>query len=132
MSSQTLVEESVVHHHIRIPRTDRQQNDHSSVGLLVTSTCTWTAKFLGLAPSVVGNQERTVVADQDLLEGVFAVLIDVFLVVGDLEFVQSQRCKRSSCGMRLCECNNIALLLQNLAVDRVSLTMLLAIACRIA
>jgi hypothetical protein len=56
-----------------------------SVRLLVPRTRTWTTKLLGLAPAVVGDEECAVVGDKGLLELVFAVLVDVLLVVGDLE-----------------------------------------------
>lgn len=55
-----------------------------TVRLLVSRSRTWTSKLLGLAPSVVGNEERTVVLDERLLELVFRVLVDEFLVVCDL------------------------------------------------
>jgi hypothetical protein len=55
------------------------------VGFLVAGTGTWTAKLLGLTSSVVGNEKGTVVGHESLLELVLAVLVDVFLVVGDLE-----------------------------------------------
>lgn len=55
-----------------------------SVRLLVPCTRTWTAKFLGLAPSVVCNEKCAVVGDEGLLKLVLAVLVDVLLVVGDL------------------------------------------------
>ena len=64
-------------HHIPKPTT------HSTVRLLVSRSGTWTAKLLRLAPSVVCNEERTVVLDEGLLELVLRVLVDVLLVVGD-------------------------------------------------
>jgi hypothetical protein len=54
-----------------------------TVGLLVPSTRTRTAELLGLAPSVVGDQQRPVVLHERLLELVLGVLVDEFLVVGD-------------------------------------------------
>lgn len=56
---------------------------HLTVGFLVPRTCAWTAKFLGLAPPVVGNEERSVVLYECLLQLVLGVLVDVFLVVCD-------------------------------------------------
>jgi hypothetical protein len=54
-----------------------------TVRLLETGTGTRTTKLLGLATTVVGNEEGTVVLGKSLLEHVLAVLIDVLLVVGD-------------------------------------------------
>lgn len=54
-----------------------------TVGLLETGTGTRTTELLGLATTVVGNEEGTVVLGKSLLEHVLAVLIDVLLVVGD-------------------------------------------------
>ncbi len=54
-----------------------------TVRLLVPGARTWTAELLGLAPSVVGNEQCAVVLDQGLLELVLRVLVDVLLVVGD-------------------------------------------------
>ena len=56
-----------------------------SVRLLVAGTSAGTAELLGLASSVVGDEEGTVVGDEGLLELVLAVLVDVLLVVGDLK-----------------------------------------------
>jgi hypothetical protein len=42
-----------------------------------------TSKLLRLAPSVIRNQQRSVILNQGLLQQVLAVLIDVFLVVCD-------------------------------------------------
>lgn len=55
-----------------------------SVGLLVAGTGTWTAELLGLASSVVGDEECAVVGDKGLLQLVLAVLVDVLLVVCNL------------------------------------------------
>lgn len=55
-----------------------------TVRLLVSGTGTGTAKLLGLASTVVGNEECPVVLHQGLLELVLCVLVNVFLVVGDL------------------------------------------------
>lgn len=54
------------------------------VRLLVPGTRTWTTELLWLAPSVVSNEEGTVVGHKRLLELVLAVLVDVLLVVGNL------------------------------------------------
>jgi hypothetical protein len=54
-----------------------------TVRLLVPRARTWTAKLLGLAPPVVGDEECAVVLDEGLLELVLRVLVDVLLVVGD-------------------------------------------------
>lgn len=50
---------------------------------MVTGTGTWTAELLGLAPTVVSDEEGTVVLDKSLLEHVLGVLVDELLVVGD-------------------------------------------------
>jgi hypothetical protein len=63
---------------------DRSGKTSSSVRLLVSGTSTWTAELLGLATTVVGNEEGTVVGDEGLLQLVLGVLIDVLLVVRDL------------------------------------------------
>jgi hypothetical protein len=54
-----------------------------TVRLLVPRARTGTAELLGLAPSVVGNEQCAVVLDESLLELVLRVLVDVLLVVGD-------------------------------------------------
>lgn len=54
-----------------------------TVRFLVSWTSTFTTKFLGLTPSVVGNEEGSVVGDKGLLEGVLGVLINELLVVSD-------------------------------------------------
>lgn len=59
------------------------QRGSLTVGFLVSRSGTWTTKLLGLAPSVVGNQERSVVLDKGLLQLVLGVFVDEFLVVGD-------------------------------------------------
>lgn len=55
-----------------------------TVRLLEPGAGTLTTELLGLAPSVVGNEECAVVGNEGLLELVLAVLIDELLVVGDL------------------------------------------------
>ena len=68
-----------------------------SVRLLVPRTCPGTAELLGLAPPIVGDEERAVVGDEGLLELVLAVFVDVFLVVGDLHSIVSGLMIRFSC-----------------------------------
>jgi len=54
-----------------------------TVGLLEARTGALSAELLGLAATVVGDEEGAVVLGQGLLERVLAVLVDVLLVVGD-------------------------------------------------
>jgi hypothetical protein len=54
-----------------------------TVRLLVSGTGTWTAEFLWLTSSVIGDEEGTVVGDESSLQLLLGVLIDVFLVVGN-------------------------------------------------
>jgi len=54
------------------------------VRFLVSRTRTGTAELLGFTSSVVCNKEGTIVCHECLLELVFAVLVDVLLVVCDL------------------------------------------------
>jgi hypothetical protein len=54
------------------------------VGFLVSGTRAGTAELLGLTAPVVGDEEGAVVLDEGLLELVLGVLVDIFLVVGDL------------------------------------------------
>jgi len=49
----------------------------------IPGTGTGTTELLGLAATGVGNEEGTVVLEEDLLELVLGGLIDVLLVVGD-------------------------------------------------
>ena len=56
---------------------------HSSVRLLETGSGTFTSKFLGLASSGIGDEERFVVLDEEFLELTFLGLVSEFLVVGD-------------------------------------------------
>ena len=71
-------------HHIPPPLLPTPTHTtHLTVGFLVPRTCAWTAKLLGLAPPVVGNEECAVVLYEGLLELVLRVLVDVFLVIGD-------------------------------------------------
>lgn len=57
-----------------------------TVRLLVPRARTLTAELLGLAPSVVGDEQCAVVLHEGLLELVLGVLVDEFLVVGDNGF----------------------------------------------
>jgi hypothetical protein len=50
---------------------------------LVPRTRTGTTKLLGLAPTVVRNEQGAVVLDEQLLDVVLGVLIDELLEVGD-------------------------------------------------
>lgn len=60
------------------------KNNHClTVRFLVSGSGTGTSELLGLAPSVVGNEECSVVLHEGLLQLVLGVLIDVFLVVGN-------------------------------------------------
>jgi hypothetical protein len=58
----------------------------STVRLLVPRARTGTTELLGLAPSVIGDEQCAVVLDEGLLELVLRVLVDVLLVVGDEGF----------------------------------------------
>lgn len=55
-----------------------------TVRLLEAGTGTVTTELLWLTPSVVGNEEGTVVLDEGLLQLVLGVLVDKLLVVCDL------------------------------------------------
>jgi len=71
-------------HHIPPPPLPTPTHTtHLTVGFLVPRTCAWTAKLLGLAPPVVGNEECSVILYECLLQLVLGVLVDVFLVVCD-------------------------------------------------
>lgn len=54
-----------------------------TVGLLEACTSTAPAELLGLASSGIGDQQRPVVGQQRVLEGLFGRFVNVFLVVGD-------------------------------------------------
>lgn len=54
-----------------------------TVRFLVSGSGTWTAEFLRLASSVIGNEECSVVLYKGLLQLVLGVFVNVFLVVGD-------------------------------------------------
>ena len=54
-----------------------------SVRLLEARAGTFTAELLGLAATVVGDEQGAVELDEGLLEQVLGVLVDVLLVVGD-------------------------------------------------
>ena len=66
----------------------QKQNIHntpwrSSVGFLETRTGTWTTELLGLALSRIGDEQTSVVLDQDILDLLLGGLVDKLLVVGD-------------------------------------------------
>jgi hypothetical protein len=65
------------------PFSFQEKSNRLTVRLLVPGAGTLTTELLGLAPSVVGNEECAVVLDEGLLELVLGVLIDELLVVGD-------------------------------------------------
>lgn len=54
-----------------------------TVRLLEARAGTLTTELLGLATTVIGNEEGTVELDEGLLEEVLGVLVDELLVVGD-------------------------------------------------
>ena len=64
------------------PNIDKQ----SSVRLLVSSSGPRSTIFLGLTSSGVGNQQRPVVLEQNLLDLSLLVLVDIFLVVCNNSF----------------------------------------------
>lgn len=64
-----------------LPRT--LQTDRLSVRLLEAGAGTGTTELLGLAPTVIGDEEGAVELDESLLEEVLGVLVDELLVVGD-------------------------------------------------
>lgn len=64
------------------PRFSRRKN-RLSVRLLEAGAGAGTAKLLGLAPTVVGDEEGAVELDEGLLEQVLGVLVDELLVVGN-------------------------------------------------
>jgi hypothetical protein len=68
-------------HHDAISTT--KYRTRLTVRFLVSGSGTWTTEFLGLAPSVVGDEECAVVLNKCLFQLVLGVLIDVLLVVGD-------------------------------------------------
>jgi len=53
-----------------------------TVGLLVSGSGAGTSELLGLVPPGIGDEERAVVADQDVLDLLLGGLVDVLLVVG--------------------------------------------------
>ena len=63
------------------PRT--QKRPRLSVRLLVAGPGTGTTELLGLATTVVSDEQGTVELDESLLEHVLGVLVDELLVVGD-------------------------------------------------
>jgi len=69
---------------VSMPLHQKHKAYRLTVRLLVSGAGTWTAKLLWLAPSVVGNEEGSIVLNKRLLELVLGVLINELLVVGDL------------------------------------------------
>lgn len=67
------------------PTFPKQRKSCLTVGLLEARAGTLTTELLGLASSVVGDEECAVVGDKSLLQLVLGVLIDELLVVGDLD-----------------------------------------------
>jgi len=55
----------------------------STVGFLEPGAGTATTELLGLAAARIGNEECTVVPDEDVLDLLLGLLIDVLLVVSD-------------------------------------------------
>ena len=78
------IHQSISDLHCAQPQSIFHNNLRLTVRLLEPGPCTVTAELLWLAPSVVCYEESTVVLHECLLELVLAVLVDVFLVVGDL------------------------------------------------
>lgn len=76
-------EPPIIQQQQRTHRPPRSKINPLSVGLLEASAGTGTAELLGLASSVVGDEEGSVELDESLLEEVLGVLVDVLLVVGD-------------------------------------------------
>ena len=54
-----------------------------TVRFLVSGSGAGTAELLGLVPAGIGDEKRTVVAEQDVLDLLLGGLIDILLVVGD-------------------------------------------------
>lgn len=61
----------------------KKQPNRLTVRLLESGAGTLTTELLGLAATVVGNEEGTVVLGESSLERVLGVLVDELLVVGD-------------------------------------------------
>ena len=57
--------------------TARIENTNLTVGLLVACAGTRAAELLGLGPAGVGDEERPVVAEQDVFDFFLRCLIDV-------------------------------------------------------
>merc|ERR1719438_456685 len=60
---------------------DRFRRRHLTVGLLVSGTSAGAAKFLGLVPPGVSNQQGPVKLHKDVLDLLLGLLINVLLVV---------------------------------------------------
>lgn len=63
--------------------SDTKKHNRLTVRLLESGAGTRTTELLGLAATVVGNEEGTVVLGEGSLERVLGVLIDELLVVGN-------------------------------------------------
>lgn len=67
----------------QLPHLYRHHTTTLTVRLLVSGTRAGTAEFLGLASSVVGNEQGAVVLHERLLQLVLGEFIHVFLIVGN-------------------------------------------------
>ena len=65
------------------PERETTARTDLTVGLLVSGASSGTSELLGLALPGIGDEQGSVVLDQDVLDGLLAVLINVFLVKGD-------------------------------------------------
>lgn len=63
--------------------SDTRKQTALTVRLLESGAGTLTTELLGLAATVVGNEESTVVLSESSLEGVLGVLVNELLVVGN-------------------------------------------------
>jgi hypothetical protein len=54
------------------------ENSSLTVRLLVSGTGSGSSELLGLALSGIGNQQGSVELDQDVLDGLLALLVDVW------------------------------------------------------
>lgn len=104
-----------MHKHSQYTNPSLLARNKLSVRLLVPRACAWATKFLRLAPTIVCNKKGAIVCDKSLLQLILAVLIDVFLVVGNLQRDKSM-------------CHTI----KKCVSCREERTILFAIACRIA
>ena len=69
-----------------------------TVGLLVSGSGAGSSELLGLVSPGIGDEQRSVVTDQDILDLLLRRLIDVFLVVSDqrLRNGLTDRCVRGA------------------------------------